>query len=116
VDRRIRTTIGVGAALLALGVGNWALGARRLEHYAQRIGYARELVGPEVDRPYRGTLSILEKRTGAHELFEDATAKHGYYRMVRRGGRVLTLGGCLVLLLALARLARDRATSGVARN
>ena len=102
--------------MLALGAGNWTLGAMRLQHYEQRIAYARELVGPEVDRPYRGTLSILEERTGAHELYEDATAKHGYYRIVRRGGRLLTLGGCLVLFFALVRILRARLEAGVARN
>ena len=93
----------------------------RLQHYEQRIAYARELVGPEVDRPYRGTLSILEERTGAHELYEDATAKHGYYRIVRRGGRMLALGGCLVLLIctcphSLRARASKRASLGIDRR
>lgn len=102
--------------MLALGAGNWTLGTMRLEHYERRAAYARELVGPEVERPYRGTLSILEERTGAHELYEEATAKRGYYRIVRRGGRMLTLGGCLVLLFALARIARARSVTGGIRN
>lgn len=111
MDRRTRTILAVGLALVALGVGNWRLGVTRLDHYAKRIAYARELVGPEVDRPYRGTLSILEERSGAHELYEDATAKHGYYRVVYRGGRLLTLSGCLVLAAGLLRSARKRATN-----
>ena len=89
--------------MLVLGLGNWLMARSKLEQYANRISYARELAGPEVDKPFRGTASILEPRTTAHELYEDWTAKHEYYLVVHRGGRVLIAVGLLMAAGALLR-------------
>jgi len=101
--RRSSHVLVAGVVLLVLGVGNWHMGSDKMRQYANRIAYARELGGPGVERPFRGTASILEPRTTANELYEDATAKHEYYRLVFRGGRLLCLLGGVLIASALLR-------------
>ena len=94
-----------GALLFVLGLGNWTMGNLKMEDYHDKLDAAVEMGGEEVKEPFRGTVAILEERTDAHEMYEDARARYDYYKLVRRGGRFLmTLGG-LICLGALARQA-----------
>jgi hypothetical protein len=111
--RRSSTVLLVGIVLLLLGAGNWVFGGIKMTEYKQRRRAAAQLGGPAVKQPFRGTESILERRTGAHDLFEDADIKYEYYRVIARGGRVVTLVGAFLAASAVARrlatAARSRA-------
>ena len=89
--------------MLALGIGNWTMGSIKLAQYGSRMAAAVAEGGPEVRRPFRGTESILERRTDAHELYTKSLIKREQYRVVHRGGRMLTLLGSAFILIALAR-------------
>jgi len=86
-----------------LGAGNWAFGGPKMSEYKQRRRHAAQMGGPSVRAPFRGTLSILDKRTSAHDLFDDADMKYEYYRVIARGGRVMTIAGFVLVVGALAR-------------
>ena len=101
--RRSSTVLVIGSVLLILGIGNWLFGGAKMTEYKQRRRAAAQLGGPAVKQPFRGTSSILERRTGAHDLFEDADIKYEYYRVIARGGRVITFVGVFLMAGALAR-------------
>jgi hypothetical protein len=104
--RRSSRVLIAGLVLVLLGLGNWLMAESKLAQYGNRIEHARELAGPGFDEPYRGTGSILEPRTTAHELYEDWTAKREYYLVVHRGGRMLIAVGLLLTAGAVARKIR----------
>ena len=60
--RRSSHVLIAGLVLLVLGIGNLRMGSDKMRQYGNRIAYARELGGPTVDLPFRGTESILEPR------------------------------------------------------
>ena len=95
--------LGVGLALLILGAGNWAMGRAKLVQYQARMSEAVAIGGPAVRQPFRGTASILEDRTAAHETFAHARLKHEYYRVIHRGGLLLLILGGLLAGGALLR-------------
>jgi hypothetical protein len=104
--RRSSRVLIAGLVLVVLGLGNWLMARSKLAQYGNRIAYARELAGPGFDEPYRGTGSILQPRTTAHELYEDWTAKREYYLVVHRGGRMLMAVGLLLTAGAVVRQIR----------
>lgn len=101
--RRSSRVLIVGLVLLVLGLGNWRMGADKVAQYGRRMEYARTIGGPGADEPFRGTASILDTRTAAHELYEDSSDKYQYYLVVYRGGRLLTVIGLVLICGAVAR-------------
>ncbi len=89
--------------MLALGIGNWTMGSIKLKQYGDRMAAALAEAGPDVRKPFRGTQSILEGRTDAHELYTASSIKRERYRVVHRGGRMLTVLGSAFVLIALVR-------------
>lgn len=100
---RSPTLIVSGVLLLILGIGNWRIGTVKLHQYEGRMAEAVARGGQDVKRPFLGTVSILDHRTEAHELYEKSLIKRNQYRIVHRGGRVLTVLGAMFVLAALAR-------------
>lgn len=101
--RRSTVVLVMGLVFVLLGAGNWGFGGNRMSEYKQRRRFAVHMGGPAVREPFRGTSSILEKRGSAYDLFEDADIKYEYYRVIARGGRVMTLTGAVLVLGAIAR-------------
>ncbi|RMF22806.1 MAG: hypothetical protein D6760_06700 [Deltaproteobacteria bacterium] len=93
----------LGIVLLVLGAGNWIMGADKVHHYARRQRQALARGGPSVARPLVGTEAILDPHPQARQLYEDATAKYEYYRIVYRGGRLLVLLGVVLTAGAVIR-------------
>ncbi len=87
-----------GALFLFLGVGNWAMGSVKMKQYRERVRAVVQKAGPEVKRPYRGTASILERRSDFGLAYENARLKYYQYRVVHRGGRVLTILGATIFI------------------
>jgi hypothetical protein len=101
--RRSTVVLVMGLVFLLLGAGNWVFGGDKMSTYKHRRRHAAQMGGPAVKEPFRGTVSILEKRTSAHDLFEDADIKYEYYRVIARGGRMMTITGAVLVFGALAR-------------
>lgn len=101
----------LGFVFLLLGAGNWGFGGDKMSEYKQRRRFAVQMGGPEVKERYRGTLGILEKRSSANDLFEDADIKYEYYRVIARGGRMMTITGAMLMIGALARRLAVRSPS-----
>ena len=89
--------------MLLLGAGNWAFGGPKMNEYKQRRRHAVQIGGQSVKTPFRGTMSILDKRTSAHDLYDDADIKYEYYRVIARGGRVMAIAGFVLVIGALLR-------------
>ena len=100
--RRSSRVFIAGLCLVILGLGNWSMGSSKLAQYGGQMAEAREAGGPSVERPFRGTASILEERGEAHDRFASARLKYEYYRVVHRGGLLLLglgtvfIGGALL--------------------
>lgn len=92
-----------GLVVLVIGAGNWGFGGIKMTEYQSRRRVAAQLGGPPVKERFRGTLSALEPRTSAHDLFDDADIKYEYYRVFARGGRVITFAGIFLVAGALVR-------------
>ncbi|MFT4570860.1 MAG: hypothetical protein ACI8TX_003074 [Hyphomicrobiaceae bacterium] len=101
--RRSTKVMLVGGVLFFLGVGNAQFGAQKASDYRNELRAATEAGGPEIQRPYRGTESILHRPTDAELLYETASTKYAYYKLVRRGGRVFGALGVLLVLGSLLR-------------
>jgi hypothetical protein len=101
--RRSSRVLIAGLLFFVLGLANWTMGRVKLADYKARQLEAIALGGMEVSRPFRGTESILDERTDAHELYEDAVTRYRYYKLVRRGGRFLMGIGMLLVIGALVR-------------
>ncbi len=101
--RRSSRVLILGIVLLVLGVGNWIMGADKVHHYARRQRQALARGGLSVTRPLEGTAAILDPHPQARQLYEDATAKYEYYRIVHRGGRLLVLLGVVLTAGAVIR-------------
>ena len=101
--RKSSTFFVIGLAMLLLGAGNWAFGGPKMSEYKQRRRHAVQMGGPAVKLPFRGTLSILDKRTSANDLYDDADIKYEYYRVIARGGRVMAIAGAVLVVGALLR-------------
>jgi hypothetical protein len=87
-----------------LGLSNWMVGRIRVDQYKDMQREAIRLGAPgDVTTPFRGTASILEERTEAHQLYEDSVTRYRYYKLVRRGGRFLMTIGALLVVGALLR-------------
>ena len=89
--------------LILLGVGNWFMGISKMAQYKERQKEAMRVGGETVTDPFRGTASILEERTDAHELYEESVARYRYYKLVRRGGRFFMVIGALLVFGAVLR-------------
>jgi len=103
MERRSSRVFIIGLVLLVLGIGNWVVGGYKIHQYRRRAEIAYRRGGPDVHLPYRGTASILEPTTPARDLYEASRVKYEQYRVVHRGGRMLTILGVLMVLGALAR-------------
>ena len=105
--RRSSRVLIFGLVLLVLGYGNWAMGHSKVQMYKHRQREAIRMGGGlDVTTPFRGTSSILEERTEAHELYEESVARYRYYKVMRRGGRFLMqVGGVLIAGAILRRIA-----------
>ena len=101
--RRSSRVLLVGVMFFVLGAGNWTMSRVKLAQYKQLQLEAIAIGGMDVSQPFRGTESILDERTDAHELYEDAVTRYRYYKLVRRGGRFLMGIGCLLMMGALVR-------------
>ncbi len=101
----------LGFVFLLLGAGNWGFGGDKMSEYKQRRRFAAQMGGPAVKERYRGTAGVLEKRTSANDLFEDADIKYEYYRVIARGGRMMTITGAVLVIGALARRLAVRSPS-----
>jgi hypothetical protein len=101
--RKSSTVLVIGLVLLLLGAGNWAFGGPKMSKYKQRRRHAVQIGGPAVKAPFRGTLSILDKRSSTNDLYDDADIKYEYYRVIARGGRVMAITGFVLVVGALLR-------------
>ncbi len=101
--RRSSRVLILGVVLLVLGTGNWIMGADKMHHYGRRQRQAVARGGPSVRTPIEGTAAILDPHPEARELYDDATAKYEYYRIVYRGGRLLVVLGVLLTAGAVIR-------------
>lgn len=101
--RRSSRVLVVGIALLLLGVGNTWFALDKIADYEAKIAAALAAAGPSVTTPFAGTVSILEPITDERLVYERATIKAGYYRVVERGGRVFCVLGLALVLGALVR-------------
>jgi hypothetical protein len=97
VARRSSRVLVFGLVLLLLGFGNWLMGSAKVRQYKHRQRDAIQMGGPDVTRPFRGTASILEDRTEAYDLYEEAVTRYRYYKLVRRGGRFLMIIGMVLV-------------------
>ncbi len=93
----------VGMALLLLGSANWLMGRSKMKEYEAVLQNAIAIDGPSIAEPFRGTATILEPATDARFLYESASIKRDYYRVVKRGGRFLTVLGTILVLGAMLR-------------
>jgi hypothetical protein len=103
VARRSSRVLAFGLVLFLLGAGNWAMGITKMAQYKERQKEAMRIGGETVTAPFRGSASILEERTDAHELYEESVARYRYYKLVRRGGRFFMVIGALLVFGALLR-------------
>jgi hypothetical protein len=87
----------VGAVLLVLGGGNSRFGASKAAEYRSELRAAKAAGGRRRESPYRGTAAILERPTDAQLMYETASTKYQYYKLVRRGGRVFAVLGLFLV-------------------
>lgn len=108
--RRSKLPLIVGLCLVALGTANAVAGWTKMDEYRRRKHAAVAAGGESVKLPFEGTTSILSPSTDAQLLYESASIKYQYYRIVRRGGfYFLGLGaGLLVFSAARGRVLRRR--------
>jgi len=100
----------VGLCLVALGAANTMAGWTKMDEYRARKQAAVAAGGESVRLPFSGTTSILSPSTDAQLLYESASIKYQYYRIVRRGGfYFLGIGGALLVFSAVrSRMDRRR--------
>ncbi|MGH7822034.1 MAG: hypothetical protein ACREQ9_19910 [Candidatus Binatia bacterium] len=83
-----------GVMLVVLGLGNWVVGAWRVEPYAE---YLAQNPGP-IERPEDLKSALLEPPDDEREERSVSRAKLEFYELVRSGGRLMVLLGALCLL------------------
>lgn len=101
--RRSTKVMAVGSVLLVLGVGNARFGADKAADYRAVAREAREAGGSRGLEAKTGTASILHRPTDAELLYQSATTKYAYYKVVRRGGRMFAILGLLLIAGAFVR-------------
>lgn len=112
--------LGVGFVLLVLGVGNWLVSSSKIAEYAPRARAAAndESVASLEDFPQlspRTNRTLLKRLDRGDVDYTLADAKLDFYRVVESGGRLLSLGGMLLITGALVHLWRRgswRSTAG----
>ena len=104
----------IGVSFIALGIANATVGWVKMDEYRARKHEAIAAGGESVRLPFSGTPSILDPSTDAQLLYESATIKYEYYRVVRRGGFYFIAVGAAILFGARIRtvLARRRRDVG----
>lgn len=83
-----------GLALLALGAGNWIVGAIRAEPYAEAIVPEP----PSAPHGRTGKERLLDPIGEGEESLRIDRAKHEFYQLVRSSGRVMMVlgAGCVL--------------------
>jgi hypothetical protein len=87
-----------GVLLIALGIGNWVIGAVRTQPHAE---YLHEHPGPRL-QPEDPKAELLLPPDEERQQRDVARAKLEFYQLVQSGGRFLVLLGCLCLLASRA--------------
>ncbi len=100
--------VAIGLAFVALGIANAAAGWTMMTEWRDRKHEAIAAGGESVRLPFSGTPSILDPSTDAQLLYESATTKYEYYRIVRRGGFYFIAIGTTLLTAAAIRNSRRR--------
>jgi len=104
MDRRRSTLVVViGIALVALGLANIAVGWVKMDEWRDRKHEAVAAGGEPARLPFSGTPSILDPSTDAQLLYESATIKYEYYKVVLRGGLCFVAAGAVILVVIGAR-------------
>lgn len=95
----------VGISLLALGLGNVALGMVKLNDYQVKMDAAVATGGESARTPTQGTATILDPSNDSQLLYELAYMKYEYYQVELRGGLMLIgVGSLLIGAAALRKL------------
>ncbi|HXJ34178.1 MAG TPA: hypothetical protein VMS22_09065 [Candidatus Eisenbacteria bacterium] len=107
VQALARSTWIVGGLLLvAIGIGDLAVGRSKLAQYQEVLTRAPET-------PPRDPATLFPKATESEEQRAVAAAKVGFYRLLFVSGQLLTLGGLVLLVVGLLQL-RPRAVPDAA--
>ncbi|MGH7907564.1 MAG: hypothetical protein ACREP6_13160 [Candidatus Binataceae bacterium] len=99
----------VGLALVLLGAGNWVVGLRRTEQYAQIIAKASDVAPDDVYRsfdeldPHTGR-AVLEPFTAELSRVSYATARMDFYHATFLTGQALVLVGMIFILIGFIRV------------
>lgn len=101
-----------GLVSLALGIGNWAVGAVEIAKYQ---GLLHKTTQTGLEDSYRSfqeldhqkNEEVLRRINEDREKYNAARVKLNFYYVVVSGGRVLFLVGALLTFLALIRLIRQ---------
>lgn len=109
-DRWYKSTLLVsGLVLLLLGVGNWVTGTIRLrEHEA--------IVRTPMPTPHGVAHPHGGPGGSSAEEIEIARGRMDFYHVVASGGRLMTLGGFVLVTFALARRLRPQAKRNSGRD
>ncbi len=118
MPRLLRSPIlGIGLALIAVGGGNWINGSIKLAEYDAVISQGDQHVGAGSYEGYRQLTAemnaqLLRPLTNNMASRSRPEEKREFYIVVLRGGRLLTLFGAFLVLLAVVRHRRRRPGRG----
>ncbi|MGH7856815.1 MAG: hypothetical protein ACREQY_05745 [Candidatus Binatia bacterium] len=89
-----------GVMLVVLGIGNWAVGALRVERYADYLAQHPDPAGHTGDVK----AALLEPPDDQREERNVSRAKLEFYELVRSGGRLMVVLGVVCLVAGLLTL------------
>ncbi|HVN63064.1 MAG TPA: hypothetical protein VMT58_00395 [Candidatus Binataceae bacterium] len=94
----------LGAALIALGIGNWVIGIQRTELYARTVAAAGQSPSPadyrnfdDLDEEAGG--AVLAPLTTGQQQVSYATARMDFYHAAFLAGRIMVVAGVIVTLI-----------------
>jgi hypothetical protein len=109
-----------GCMLLALGIGNWTVGAVQAAKFQEimentaRTGLENTYLSfQELD--YQKNAEVLRRINQAREKYNAARVKIEFYSVVLSGGRLLFCLGLLLSFFALIRIIRRDTTAKMTR-
>ncbi|HUO05593.1 MAG TPA: hypothetical protein VMU16_10395 [Candidatus Binataceae bacterium] len=96
--------VALGAALIALGAGNWIIGLQRTEMYSRTVAAAGAASSPADYRNFdalddEAGGAVLEPITSEQEQLSYATARMDFYHAAFIAGRTMALCGVLITLV-----------------